>query len=345
MILNRWSVRAFCTAALCAVWLPLSVAATETARVTAPSGVRIRAGASAKSQPLVRAENGAVLEVLDKNGAEETIEGRKARWWKVRYQGKDGWCFSGFLQKEIDQKQLPSSVMSEDELYALLNEYRDAYNAATERNDRTAQENVLNQMLKDERVSKHETTAELIAQHADSFWRQEYSPQALPWAELLVSRFGQTVGDHMNGLTHAELWRHRIEFLKSGAKKPWLNADLNSLAAKVLEAVKQKDRSAMLLLLRPLEPQYGWWRSESENTQPEKIVEFLLKHHSGKVEIAPGQAMPLSAKPDDRSVMLNTHGWLPMPDGYTNVQLWFNQTTNGLWEWGGIVLGEDDPVK
>ncbi|MCC9169171.1 SH3 domain-containing protein, partial [Pontibacter harenae] len=41
----------------------------------------------------------AYLEVIDENGPEQTISGKKAKWFKVNYDGKTGWAWGGLIKR------------------------------------------------------------------------------------------------------------------------------------------------------------------------------------------------------------------------------------------------------
>jgi hypothetical protein len=76
-------------------------------RVTAPSGVNLRAAPSQQAAKLVAIPYGAEIPVAanysDEQLPEETIEGKYARWNKAAYAGKTGYVFSGFLEELHDK--------------------------------------------------------------------------------------------------------------------------------------------------------------------------------------------------------------------------------------------------
>lgn len=44
------------------------------------------------------------VEIVDDNGPEDTIENKKSNWYKVRYKGKEGWVFGGYLKFPKDSE-------------------------------------------------------------------------------------------------------------------------------------------------------------------------------------------------------------------------------------------------
>ena len=74
-------------------------------RVTAASGVNLRAAPSSKAAKLLTIPYG--TEILagadDGNLPWETIEGKYTNWWRVSYAGKTGYVFGGFLE-DIHEK-------------------------------------------------------------------------------------------------------------------------------------------------------------------------------------------------------------------------------------------------
>lgn len=67
------------------------------ATVNASSGLTLRAKPSGESAQVALLENKSKVEVLDKNGPAETIEGKKGNWYKVKSGKDEGYVFSGFL--------------------------------------------------------------------------------------------------------------------------------------------------------------------------------------------------------------------------------------------------------
>ena len=70
-------------------------------RVTAPSGVNLRAAPSQKASKLLSIPKGAEIPAAANYSDEqlpwETIEGKYASWYKAAYAGKTGYVFGGFF--------------------------------------------------------------------------------------------------------------------------------------------------------------------------------------------------------------------------------------------------------
>lgn len=71
---------------------------SELAIVGNTDGMMLREKPSAKEAKVGYAPYNSSVKILGKDGPEETIYGVKARWYKVEYDGKKGWMFSGFLR-------------------------------------------------------------------------------------------------------------------------------------------------------------------------------------------------------------------------------------------------------
>ncbi len=70
----------------------------DTALVLAESGLTLREEPRQEAAKVAVVPQLAEVEVLDKSGPAEEIEGMKAFWYKVATrEGETGWCFSGFL--------------------------------------------------------------------------------------------------------------------------------------------------------------------------------------------------------------------------------------------------------
>lgn len=41
-----------------------------------------------------------LVDLIDKNGDSETIDGQTANWYKVDYKGTTGWLWSGYLEAQ-----------------------------------------------------------------------------------------------------------------------------------------------------------------------------------------------------------------------------------------------------
>lgn len=315
--------------------------AAEMARVNAPSGVMIRSGAGRGFSSLGRASAGNMVEVLATDGPEETIEGKQSRWWRVKFNGREGWCFGGFLERESTQGFAPLPVhklpAEENELEQLE---RACVQAAIDQ-DHVKQELLIRQALRQPQAGTSPLVAHMIDTLVGQYWREEKFDQCKPWMEMLVKQYGSLVIDPSDDRTIAAWWTSKLAFLQSGAPRSWLHKDLNLLVKAVLGGIEKQDRKALLSLMRKTDPQFGWWRSECYPEKPEKLIDYLLKYHSGKIVLAPGQTLPLAPKADESEVMLNTRGWKQMPDGYANVQLWFKRAGGNQWEWSGLVLGEE----
>jgi uncharacterized protein YraI len=44
--------------------------------------------------------NGSTLEIIGEDSKDATVDGQTGRWMKVRFNGAEGWAWSGFLQKQ-----------------------------------------------------------------------------------------------------------------------------------------------------------------------------------------------------------------------------------------------------
>ncbi len=70
----------------------------QTAKVIEPQGLILRDAPSTKGKQLALMKEKEEVVVLNDNGPEETLFGRKSRWFEVVYKNKKGWAFGGFLE-------------------------------------------------------------------------------------------------------------------------------------------------------------------------------------------------------------------------------------------------------
>jgi formylglycine-generating enzyme required for sulfatase activity len=82
------------------------------AKVTEPQGLVLRDAPSIKGKQLALMRDGEEVMVLRDDGPEETLFGRKSRWFEVDYKGMNGFAFGGFL--EYKGKQVTSKNQSID---------------------------------------------------------------------------------------------------------------------------------------------------------------------------------------------------------------------------------------
>ncbi len=66
--------------------------------IEAPSGLFLRAKPARTAKPITRIPNGETVEILDRQGPAETIEGKADRWFNVRWGKATGWVFGGFVR-------------------------------------------------------------------------------------------------------------------------------------------------------------------------------------------------------------------------------------------------------
>ncbi|RCK78090.1 MAG: hypothetical protein OZSIB_1866 [Candidatus Ozemobacter sibiricus] len=66
--------------------------------IEAPSGLFLRARPTRTARSLTRIPHGETVEILDRHGPAETIEGKTDRWYKVRWHQDTGWVFGGFVR-------------------------------------------------------------------------------------------------------------------------------------------------------------------------------------------------------------------------------------------------------
>ncbi len=73
--------------------------AGEPAIITAASGLSMREKPARTAKLIVKLRQGTKVEIIDKNGPAEQIEGKRSNWFKVNSSGQTGWVFGGFLQE------------------------------------------------------------------------------------------------------------------------------------------------------------------------------------------------------------------------------------------------------
>ena len=81
--------------------------AGESATITAASGLSMREKPARNAKLIVKLQQGTKVEVIDRNGPAEQIEGRRSNWCKITFRGHTGWVFGGFIQ-ESPSRQEPS---------------------------------------------------------------------------------------------------------------------------------------------------------------------------------------------------------------------------------------------
>ncbi len=72
--------------------------AGETGIIDTAGGLNLREKPAKTGKLLARLKNGTKVEILDRSGPGETVEGIKSNWFKVSVQGKTGWIFGGFIK-------------------------------------------------------------------------------------------------------------------------------------------------------------------------------------------------------------------------------------------------------
>jgi curved DNA-binding protein CbpA len=70
-----------------------------TAEVTAESGLNLRKHHNTNADIVAKIPSGKTLSIVKANGPEQTLYGRTAKWFKVRYEDDKGWCWSGGLKR------------------------------------------------------------------------------------------------------------------------------------------------------------------------------------------------------------------------------------------------------
>lgn len=72
--------------------------------VDAPSGLMLRSEPSKTGTVIVKMLNGMKADVLEYSQNEDSFEGNRARWAKVKYKKYTGWAFSYYLKPEKGAK-------------------------------------------------------------------------------------------------------------------------------------------------------------------------------------------------------------------------------------------------
>lgn len=76
-----------------------AAASQEVARVKAASGIILRRTPGRTGERVGKIPHASTVQVVDRQGPEETIDGVRARWVSVIWQGQSGWVFGGFLEE------------------------------------------------------------------------------------------------------------------------------------------------------------------------------------------------------------------------------------------------------
>ncbi|EAY30055.1 SH3 domain-containing protein [Microscilla marina] len=84
-----------------------------TAKVNAPSGLTLRAKPNSDSKQVALLDDKSEVEILDKNGPAETIEGKKGNWYKIKAKGDEGYVFSAFLKLKGQENESEGSQEAE----------------------------------------------------------------------------------------------------------------------------------------------------------------------------------------------------------------------------------------
>ena len=66
--------------------------------VVAQNGLVLRDKPSRNGKKIATMPYNAEVEILDENGPEETIGGKKAKWYKVKYKKYVGWAFGAYIE-------------------------------------------------------------------------------------------------------------------------------------------------------------------------------------------------------------------------------------------------------
>lgn len=110
------------------------VHAAENGVVHAPSGLSLRAEPSTTAKVLTKLANGSKVQILQKDGPQQKIEGISSNWFKVSASGKTGWVFGGFIKSAAESKQVIShNTASDEDMTIHLSDNPDNENASVER--------------------------------------------------------------------------------------------------------------------------------------------------------------------------------------------------------------------
>lgn len=74
--------------------------------VDAPSGLMLRSEPNKNGTVIVKMLNGMKAEVLEYSQNEDSFEGNRARWAKVKYKKYTGWAFSYYLKPDKGAKPI-----------------------------------------------------------------------------------------------------------------------------------------------------------------------------------------------------------------------------------------------
>ncbi len=163
---------------------------------------------------------------------------------------------------------------------------------------------------------------------------------ARPWYERIDNEFGTQIADEDGQKTFRDVIQGKLEWIRSGGKRPWSRPDAVNLAREIVAAVAASGTSHLETLLAATDIYVGWWQSELEPTAREDLIAFLAKHREARISWSnEAEIASLSKKADEQVLYANTHGWTEMEGGFKNVQFAIHRIPGG-WEWRGIVLGE-----
>ncbi len=79
--------------------------AGEPAVITAASGLSLREKPARNAKLIVKLLQGTKVEIIDKNGPTEQIEGKRSNWFKVISGSRTGWAFGGFIQENASKPE------------------------------------------------------------------------------------------------------------------------------------------------------------------------------------------------------------------------------------------------
>lgn len=201
-------------------------------------------------------------------------------------------------------------------------------------------ETILNKTLNDKKSTVLVNIPQLILALANHLCENGNLEAARPWYELLEKKFGTQTADEESQKTFKEVINEKLQWIRGGGKRPWARTNVASLSRELMAAIATGDTAQLESLLSGTDIYVGWWQSELEPTAREDLLAFLSRHRgvritwSNEAEIASH-----SSTSDEPVIYANTHGWIEMEGGFTNVQFALHRVPEG-WEWRGIVLGE-----
>ncbi|MEM7184876.1 MAG: SH3 domain-containing protein [Spirochaetota bacterium] len=73
--------------------------------VTSSSGLVLRQKPKRRSNRITTLPYASKVEILQEFGEEKTISGATGKWLQVRYKGKKGWAFGGFLVEHLFDRE------------------------------------------------------------------------------------------------------------------------------------------------------------------------------------------------------------------------------------------------